>query len=107
MCLARAAYFDADVVLLDDPLSAVDAYVAKHITQNCFVSGPVADKTRILVTHHLDVLPHADQIIVMDAGTIAEQGTYEQLLANGSVFAKLIDEFGTVAKEADPTEVVD
>ncbi len=107
VCLARAAYYDADVVLLDDPLSAVDAHVAKHITQNCFVSGPVADKTRILVTHHLDVLPHADHIIVMDGGRIAEQGTYAQLVANESVFAKLIEDFGTTSKDEDPVDAAD
>ena len=107
VCLARAAYYDAEVVLLDDPLSAVDAHVAKHITQNCFASGPLANKTRILVTHHLDVLPHADHIIVMDAGRIAEQGTYQQLLDNGNVFAKLIEDFGTTTKEENPVDVAD
>jgi ATP-binding cassette subfamily C (CFTR/MRP) protein 1 len=45
--LARAAYYDADVVLLDDPLSAVDSHVSKHIVEECLLSGPMASKTRI------------------------------------------------------------
>ena len=107
VCLARAAYYDADVVLLDDPLSAVDAHVAHHLTDKCFVSGPLAGKTRLLVTHHLDVLAHADHIIVMDAGTVAEQGSYAELVARKSLFAKLIADFGTAAVDKDPTEAAD
>ncbi|KAL8287275.1 hypothetical protein RQP46_003727 [Phenoliferia psychrophenolica] len=98
VCLARAAYFDADIVLLDDPLSAVDAHVSKHIVDNCITTGPLAAKTRILVTHHLDVLPHADHIIMMDSGRIVEQGLYEDLIKNGDAFSRLIAEFGSSTK---------
>ncbi|KAL8287248.1 hypothetical protein RQP46_003700 [Phenoliferia psychrophenolica] len=98
VCLARAAYFDADIVLLDDPLSAVDAHVSKHIVDNCITTGPLAAKTRILVTHHLEVLPHADHIIMMDSGRIVEQGLYEDLVKNGDAFSRLIAEFGSTTK---------
>jgi ATP-binding cassette, subfamily C (CFTR/MRP), member 1 len=74
--LARAAYSGSDIVLLDDSLSAVDAYVGKSILDNCLLSGPLAGKTRILVTHALHVLDRTDYIYVMDNGVIAEQGTY-------------------------------
>jgi ABC-type bacteriocin/lantibiotic exporter with double-glycine peptidase domain len=74
--LARATYSDADIVLLDDPLSAVDAHVGKAIVQNCLVNGPLATKTRVLVTHALHVLHYMDYIYVMDGGEIKEQGTY-------------------------------
>lgn len=76
MSLARAAYSPSDIVLLDDPLSAVDAYVGKAILENCILNGPFADRTRILVTHALHVLDKADYIYVMDDGTITEEGTY-------------------------------
>ncbi|CED82131.1 multidrug resistance-associated abc transporter [Phaffia rhodozyma] len=99
VCLARTVYFGAEVVLLDDPLSAVDAHVSKHILNDCLLDGPLSDKTRILVTHHLDVLPHADHIIFMDAGQIVEQGTYNDLLQSGEAFSKLIADFGSIAKE--------
>ena len=75
--LARAAYSESDIVLLDDPLSAVDAYVGKAILENCPLKGPLADRTRILVTHALHVLDKTDYIYVMDGGVIIEQGTYE------------------------------
>ena len=74
--LARACYSQADILLLDDPLSAVDAYVGKSITDNCLLSGPLATRTRVLVTHMLHVLDKTDYIYVMDNGKIIEQGSY-------------------------------
>jgi ABC-type bacteriocin/lantibiotic exporter with double-glycine peptidase domain len=81
ICIARAAYEDSAVVLLDDPLSAVDAHVGHHLLENCLLSGPLANRTRVLVTHHLDVLPRADLILVLDRdehqdGRIIQQGNY-------------------------------
>lgn len=68
--LARAAYSTADIVLLDDPLSAVDAYVGNDILENCILSGPLARRTRIMTTHALHVLDKTDYIYVMDDGLI-------------------------------------
>ena len=82
--LARAAYSDSDIVLLDDPLSAVDSQVGKSILENCLLSGPLAKRTRILVTHALHVLDKTDYIYVMDNGVIIEQGTYEVPLSMSS-----------------------
>uniref|UniRef100_A0A3P8ZF49 Multidrug resistance-associated protein 4 n=1 Tax=Esox lucius TaxID=8010 RepID=A0A3P8ZF49_ESOLU len=62
--LARAVYQDADIYLLDDPLSAVDAEVGKHLFEQC-ICGLLRDKPRILVTHQLQYLKAADQILVM------------------------------------------
>ncbi|KXN89182.1 Multidrug resistance-associated protein 1 [Leucoagaricus sp. SymC.cos] len=97
--LARAAYADADIVLLDDPLSAVDAYVGKAILENCLTNGPLAKKTRILVTHALHVLDKTDYIYVMDEGVIIEQGTYEDLMQDSVVFARLMEEHGSREQE--------
>ena len=81
ICVARAAYAQSDIVLLDDPLSALDANVGHHLLHNCILKGPLSGRTRLLVTHHLDVLPRADWIIVMDSdqneGRVAQQGTYQ------------------------------
>ncbi|KAJ7890947.1 multidrug resistance-associated ABC transporter [Mycena olivaceomarginata] len=93
--LARAAYSPADIVLLDDPLSAVDAHVGKAIVENCLVNGPLAKKTRVLVTHALHVLHRMDYIYVMDGGEIKEHGTYNSLMQNGHLFPRLIDEYGS------------
>ena len=79
--LARAAYSDCDIVLLDDPLSAVDAHVGKAILEDCLLNGPLADKTRVLVTHALHVLSKTDYIYTMDDGKIVEEGTFQVCLA--------------------------
>ncbi|RIB17409.1 P-loop containing nucleoside triphosphate hydrolase protein [Gigaspora rosea] len=91
--IARAVYYNADIVLLDDPLSAVDAHVGRYIFTNC-IQGALAKKTRLLVTHHLHYLPQVDYVIYMEDGKIVEQGTYEKLMKDGKTFSKLIAEYG-------------
>ncbi|XP_071976750.1 multidrug resistance-associated protein 1-like isoform X2 [Engystomops pustulosus] len=89
--LARAVYCNADVYLLDDPLSAVDAHVGKHIFDK--VIGPkglLKDKTRILVTHGVSYLPQMDSIIVMVDGKITEIGSYQDLLKQDGAFAEFL-----------------
>lgn len=56
LCLARAAYHDADMVLLDNPLSAVDQHTSKHIFDYC-IKGLLKDKAVVLVAHQLELLP--------------------------------------------------
>ena len=87
VALARAVYADADIYLLDDPLSAVDAHVAQHLFGEC-IAGVLKDKTRILVTHQLQFLAQADQIMVMEGGKIAHVGTFEELKGAGVSFTK-------------------
>jgi ATP-binding cassette subfamily C (CFTR/MRP) protein 4 len=77
--LARAVYADADIYLLDDPLSAVDAKVGKHIFESC-ISGMLGNKIRVLVTHQLQYLKNADYVMILDTkGTIEHEGDYFQL----------------------------
>ena len=96
--IARAAYHDADILLLDDPLSAVDAHVGRTLLENC-ICGLMAGKTRILVTHQLHVVPRADRVFCMDQGKIVEQGTYDELLSNGGNFARLVEKYGGKEEE--------
>ncbi|XP_039501135.1 probable multidrug resistance-associated protein lethal(2)03659 [Drosophila santomea] len=91
--LARAVYRQADTYLLDDPLSAVDTHVGRHLFEEC-MRGFLRDKLVILVTHQLQFLEHADLIVIMDKGKISAIGTYEEMLKSGQDFAKLL------AKEA-------
>ncbi|XP_026834846.1 multidrug resistance-associated protein 1 isoform X1 [Drosophila erecta] len=89
--LARAVYSDADLYLLDDPLSAVDSHVGKHIFEE--VIGPkgiLARKSRVLVTHGVTFLPQVDSIYVMKMGEISESGTFDQLVKNKGAFADFI-----------------
>lgn len=63
--LARAVYREADIYLFDDPLSAVDAHVGKHMFEQCILKY-LNNKTRILTTHQLQFLKHADMIVIMN-----------------------------------------
>lgn len=78
VALARAVYNNADIYLLDDPLSAVDSHVGKHIFDNVFgENGLLKHKTRLLVTHAVVYLPKVDEIYVMVNGEITESGSYK------------------------------
>ena len=89
--LARAIYQDCDIYLLDDPLSAVDPHVGKHIFDECIVGLLKArNKTVILPTHSLIFLQYADQIVTLGDETIKENGTYKELINRGGAFAELM-----------------
>uniref|UniRef100_A0A673IGF2 ATP-binding cassette, sub-family C (CFTR/MRP), member 3 n=1 Tax=Sinocyclocheilus rhinocerous TaxID=307959 RepID=A0A673IGF2_9TELE len=89
--LARALYSEADVYLLDDPLSAVDAHVAKHIFDKVIgPEGALKGKTRILVTHGISFLPQVDNILVMVDGRVSEMGSYQDLLKQNGAFAEFL-----------------
>jgi hypothetical protein len=81
-------------------LSSSPSHVSKHILENCFLSGPLSDKTRILVTHQLHVLPYVDEVILMDNGRILERGTYSDLVAAGGSFSQLVAEYG-ISEQAE------
>ena len=92
--LARAVYNDADIYLLDDPLSAVDSHVGKHIFENVIShEGVLKAKTRVLVTHGITYLPKTDYIIVLKNGRVSEQGTYTELLNQKGDFADFLLEY--------------
>lgn len=75
---ARAVYSGAELYLLDDPLSAVDSHVGKHIFEQVIgPTGLLAGKTRLLVTHGISYLPFVDTIYVMSNGEFSESGPYE------------------------------
>ena len=75
--LARALYSGGDLLLLDDPLSAIDSEVALSLLQNTFLKH-LRHKTRILVTHQLQLLGEVDRIIYLEEGRIKFEGTFEE-----------------------------
>ncbi|KAI8360647.1 P-loop containing nucleoside triphosphate hydrolase protein [Mortierella sp. GBAus27b] len=89
--LARAVYSDADIILLDDPLSGMDAQVGKHIFQEC-IKGYLDDKTVIYVTNQLQHLVNCDHIIVMKNGSVEAQGTFSELMAKDVNLARVVEE---------------
>jgi ABC-type multidrug transport system fused ATPase/permease subunit len=101
--LARAVYNEADVYLLDDPLSAVDTHVGKHLFNDCIVSY-LANKTRILVTHQLQYLRDADHIVILNDGAIEVQGSFKELLGSQANYAQLLalDESTELSVEETP-----
>eukprot|EP01135_Chromosphaera_perkinsii_P003203 Nk52_evm10s238 gene=Nk52_evmTU10s238 len=104
--LARAVYADADIIIMDDPLSAVDAHVAKNLFDKC-MCGILKNKTRILVSHQLGlVIPKADKVFVMKDGRVAEQGHPDDLMKNGTELKVLMEAFGktNVSEKEDEEE---
>ncbi|KEH19126.1 ABC transporter-like family-protein [Medicago truncatula] len=87
--LARAVYNDADIYLLDDPFSAVDAHTAAILFNDCVMTA-LRDKTVILVTHQVEFLSEVDTILVMDDGKVIQSGSYENLLKSGTAFELLV-----------------
>ncbi|XP_065758078.1 ATP-binding cassette sub-family C member 4-like [Muntiacus reevesi] len=77
--LARAVYQDADIYLLDDPFSAVDAIVSRHLFEQC-IRQALKEKITILVTHQLQYLKYASQILTLKDGITVEIGTYSEFL---------------------------
>lgn len=87
--LARSVYREADIYLLDDPLSAVDANVGRQLFEGC-INGYLRQRTRILVTHQIHFLKAADYIVVMNEGRIENMGTFDELTAAGKAFSLML-----------------
>ncbi|CAF2646337.1 unnamed protein product [Rotaria sp. Silwood2] len=87
LSLARALYRDDNIYLLDDPLSAVDVEVARHIFEKCIL-GKLHSKICILVTHQIQFLKYAKKIIFLDRGVQIATGTYIELLRSCPAFTQ-------------------
>jgi ABC-type multidrug transport system fused ATPase/permease subunit len=96
--LARAIYFDADLVLLDDPLGAVDAHVGEHIMEHA-ICGLLKDKCRVLVTHQLHFVPRCDRIVIMDKGKAVACDTFENLMVTNAMFQQMMADVNTTKNE--------
>ncbi|XP_031092153.1 LOW QUALITY PROTEIN: ABC transporter C family member 8-like [Ipomoea triloba] len=102
--LARAVYSDADVYLLDDPFSAVDAHTASTLFNDCVMSA-LAMKTVILVTHQVEFLSAVDHILVMEGGEITQSGSYNELLMTGMAFEQLLNAHKKAVNSFDPVMI--
>lgn len=93
--LARGLMKDAPILILDDSVSAVDAVTETSIIHS--LQEERRNKTTLIIAHRISAIKHADRIVVMDKGTIVQQGTHEQLLAQPGLYASLyaIQEEGT------------
>ncbi|WFD31666.1 hypothetical protein MSPP1_002705 [Malassezia sp. CBS 17886] len=106
--IARALYYDADIVCLDDPLSAVDAHVGKALFKKVVLQLRAEGRAVILVTHAIQYLPQADKVVAMDDGAVEEVGTYDELMRAGGNFAQAMANYGLLresGEEADADEL--
>uniref|UniRef100_A0AAX7VJ65 ATP-binding cassette, sub-family C (CFTR/MRP), member 12 n=1 Tax=Astatotilapia calliptera TaxID=8154 RepID=A0AAX7VJ65_ASTCA len=101
--LARAVYSNKDIFLLDDPLSAVDAHVGKHIFEEC-IKKELQGKSVILVTHQLQYLEFCDDILVLDDGEIREAGNHQTLMNASGRYAQLITNYQMEQSKVTPVK---
>ena len=85
--LARAVMLDSPVLILDDALSAVDTYTEEEILAR--LAGVMRQRTTLIVSHRVSTVRHADRIVVLDRGSIAEHGTHDELIRRGGLYAEL------------------
>ncbi|CAD5112740.1 DgyrCDS1959 [Dimorphilus gyrociliatus] len=104
--IARTLYADTDIVLLDDPMSALDVHVGRHIFEEAICSYLINElkRTVVLVTHQVQYLPKADNIIAMEGGKIVAQGTYGDICDNYPHLVKSWEETEMI-KYMDPKKV--
>ncbi|XP_044738847.1 probable multidrug resistance-associated protein lethal(2)03659 [Chrysoperla carnea] len=101
--LARAIYKQADIYILDDPLSAVDAEVGRHIFFQCLTQF-LNDKTVILATHQLQFARFVDNIMVLDKGEMKSFGDYNTIQLQGYKFSKIIEDDDTLEEVVGRSE---
>lgn len=99
--IARALYFNPEIVIFDDPLSAVDAHVGKSLFEDAIL-GSLRSRgiTVLLVTHAIHFLSQVDYVYTMKDGTIVESGTFDELLEQNGEFARLVREYGGHTEDA-------
>jgi len=102
--LARAVYANRDIVLLDDPLSAVDAEVSSHLFNEC-ICGVLKEKTVVLATHQIHYLNQVDKVLVLIGGRQAFFGTYSELRQREDVLDVLGELSGESSEEKPQKQV--
>jgi ATP-binding cassette subfamily B multidrug efflux pump len=85
--LARAIIREPRILILDDALASVDTHTEERILEG--LKGVMESRTTILIAHRLSSVRHADRIILLDGGVIAESGTHDELVTLGGLYANM------------------
>jgi ATP-binding cassette subfamily B protein len=102
MALARALVWEPRILVLDDPLSAVDAKTERSILDA--IERQAARRTVVLVTHRVAAAARCDRVIVLDSGKVIERGTHEELVKQGGLYAAFAEE-QMMATELDDIDI--
>ena len=89
LTIARAVLKDAPILILDEATSSLDTE-SERLVQDA-INKMVQNRTTIVIAHRLSTIRHADEIIVLNKGEIAERGTHETLIAANGIYRKLVD----------------
>src|SRR5690606_5362331 len=87
LAIARAIYKDAPILILDEATSALDNE-SERLVQDA-LSRLMAGRTTLVIAHRLSTIEHADRVVVLADGQLIEQGTHQQLLRLGGMYARL------------------
>jgi ATP-binding cassette, subfamily B, bacterial MsbA len=87
LAIARALYKNAPVLILDEATSALDTASERQVQEA--LQRLVAGRTTLIIAHRMSTIEHADRVLVLDQGRLAECGSHEQLLAGGGLYARL------------------
>jgi subfamily B ATP-binding cassette protein MsbA len=87
LAIARALYKDAPVLILDEATSALDSASERQVQEA--LQRLMAGRTTLIIAHRLSTIEHADRVVVLDQGRLAESGTHDELLSRGGLYTKL------------------